>query len=173
MSQLISLSLFVCPSTFPLPASLHPSCVLPCPPFPQARPPLWYSQSHLQSDIFNGLITLSSHSLIEDLTSTPHPLRSQRALLTSTHLQTSNALFSNLFQASFSSLPIFSHNFSSKPLPSTPNPYPNLLFSKVTSAVTLVFSGLANWTSIDWASLHDLSWMLGLIEDLTLARLGG
>lgn len=44
-------------------------------PAPQAQPPLWYSQSHLQSDIFNGLITLSSHSLIEHLTFAPHPAR--------------------------------------------------------------------------------------------------
>lgn len=45
------------------------------PPPPTARLPLWYSQSHLQSDIFNGLITLSSHGLIEHLTSAPHLLR--------------------------------------------------------------------------------------------------
>lgn len=44
-------------------------------PAPQAQPPLWYSQSQLQSDIFNGLITLSSQRLIEHLTSAPHPAR--------------------------------------------------------------------------------------------------
>lgn len=69
--------------------------------FPQAQPPLWYSQSHLQSDIFKGLITLSSHSLIEHLTFTPHLLRPWCSLLTSTHLQTSNAFFSPTFHLSF------------------------------------------------------------------------
>lgn len=98
--------------------------------FPQAQPPLWYSQSHLQSDIFKGLITLSSHSLIEHLTFTPHLLRPWCSLLTSTHLQTSNAFFSPTFHLSFmllfpSSFPsFFFYLFSSKPLPSTPDPTP-------------------------------------------------
>lgn len=89
LSQFISLSPSVCPSAFPLPASLHPSCSCP-PPSPQAQSPLWYSQSHLQSDIFNGLITLSSRSLIEHLTSTAHLLRPRCSRLTSTHLWVSN-----------------------------------------------------------------------------------
>lgn len=79
MSQLISLSpsspfrfsspcipasILFLPSSTPFPSSSH----FP----PQAQPLLRYSQSHLQSDIFSGLITLSSHSLIEHVTFTPH-----------------------------------------------------------------------------------------------------
>lgn len=115
---------------FHSPASLHPSCYPPPSPqpLPWAQPPLWYSQSHLQSDIFNGLITLSSHSLIEHLTSTPHPLRPQCSLFTSTHSRTSNAfllthfsLFLSCFLSSLSLVP-FSHLISSKPLPSNLDP---------------------------------------------------
>lgn len=124
LSQLISLSPSVCPSAFPLPR-IRASILLPPSPFSQAEPPLWYSQSHLQSDIFNGLITLSSHSLIEHLTSTPHLPRPRCSLLTSTHLQASNAFFSPAFYLS-SMLPLLPpfHLISSKALPSTADPTP-------------------------------------------------
>lgn len=92
VSQLISLSPSVCPSAFPLLASMHPSCScpppspLPPPPTsPQAQPLLRYSQSHLQSDIFSGLITLSSHGLIEHLTSPPPPPQAHRCSLPHLH----------------------------------------------------------------------------------------
>lgn len=70
-------------------------------PFPEARPPLRYSQSHLQSDIFNGLISLSSRGLIERLTSTPHILRPRRSFFTSAHSRASGAFFSPPFHLSF------------------------------------------------------------------------
>lgn len=100
-------------------------------PFPQAQPPLWYSQSHLQSDIFSGLITLSSHNLIEHLTSTPTssdpnapfspPPTYRRWILSSHHLL-----------SALSSCP---HSLLFPPSPLNLCLHPNPVFSKTAWAV--------------------------------------
>lgn len=104
LSQLISLSPSIRPScfSFSLLPCIHlvPGCPPP-PCFPlRSRPSLWYSQSHLQSDIFNGLITPSSHSLIEHVTPTPHLLGPRHSLLTSTHFKAPASLLVPSFHLS-------------------------------------------------------------------------
>lgn len=129
MSRLISLSLCL-PFRFSSPCI--PASILFRPsPFPQAQPPLWYSQSHLQSDIFSGLITLSSHNLIEHLTSTPTssdpnapfspPPTYRRWILSSHHLL-----------SALSSCP---HSLLFPPSPLNLCLHPNPVFSKTAWAV--------------------------------------
>lgn len=110
--------------------SLPLSLSIPPPSAGPAQPPLRYSQSHQQSHIFNGLITLSSVGLIEHLTSTAHLLW---PLVLPPHLRPLTALAA-FFSPSFhlvnspSSLSFFSFLFfsdfwtSTSSLNSSPDP---------------------------------------------------
>lgn len=167
LSQLISLAHSACPSAFPIPR-IPASILLPSPlpntvtsntnattsaptPPPQAQPPLQYSQSHLQSDIFNGLITLSSHGLMEHLTSAPHPARPP-ALPLHLYPLTAPKCFLLIFPPCLGLLlPPFSHLASAKALPWTPDPTLTSRLAERPRRSSPSFSQQrrsANWTSI-------------------------